>query len=153
MIGKLAVANSPEWAQALAMAAVRETFEETGLMVGKPATLEVGAHPSWRSFAAAGLAPALSALRYVGRAITPAGSRVRFHARFFRVDEQHVSGALAGDGELEDLRWVNAEDIGKLPLVDVTEFMLGEVFDSKQSARGRTPLHGYRNGVPWIRYF
>ena len=153
IVGKLAVANSAQRAQALAMAAVRETYEETGLLVGKAATAETADHPAWRPFVDAGLAPALGLLSYVGRAITPTSNRrIRFHARFFRVDEQYVSGVLAGDGELEDLRWVATTDLADLPLVDVTEFMLAEVLDGKRSGQCGKPLHGYRNGVPWIRY-
>ncbi len=149
---KLGVADSARRAQALAMAAIRETFEETGLMVGERTSALGPADPAWRDFVNAGLVPALANLTYVGRAITPTGSRMRFHARFFAVDGRHAAGELRGDGELDDLRWVSASDISDLPLVDVTEFMLGEVLFPKQYRGSAKPLHGYRNGVPWIRF-
>ena len=39
-------------ARAFAMAAVRETFEETGLMIAAPGYFEPGDHPSWQAFQA-----------------------------------------------------------------------------------------------------
>ncbi|GIT53633.1 MAG: hypothetical protein Ct9H300mP16_07930 [Pseudomonadota bacterium] len=37
----------------------------------------------WRPIVDLGLLPDLEQLRYVGRAITPSFSKIRFHARFF----------------------------------------------------------------------
>ena len=65
-------------ARALALAAVRETFEEAGLVVGEPAN---GAAPDglsedWRHFYDSGYAPALDKLTYIHRAVTPPAGRV-----------------------------------------------------------------------------
>lgn len=59
-------------ARAFALAAIRETFEETGLVLGVPTTetVKVPAGP-WNGFAEAKILPDLSALRFIGRAITP----------------------------------------------------------------------------------
>jgi 8-oxo-dGTP pyrophosphatase MutT (NUDIX family) len=141
-------------AQAYALAAVRETSEEVGLVIGSPS-----AHvhpPSWRGFAGAGLLPALDALDYVGRAITPPEAPIRYHNRFFLVDGRHAKGELRSNGELLDLGWRTIEEALALGLVDVTEFMLGEatrLFRGETSGRHRkTPLFGYRGGREWIRY-
>jgi 8-oxo-dGTP pyrophosphatase MutT (NUDIX family) len=77
-------------AHALGVAAARELEEETGLSLGGP--------------------PALAALDYLCRAVTPAPSPVRFDARFLVVHAEHVSGELAGSGELDDLRWWGIEE-------------------------------------------
>jgi 8-oxo-dGTP pyrophosphatase MutT (NUDIX family) len=76
---------NPKLAYALAIAAARELEEETGLNLGTP--------------------PRLDVLHYLARAVTPPGLPMRFNARFFVVDAQHVSGHLGGDGELDGLRF------------------------------------------------
>jgi 8-oxo-dGTP pyrophosphatase MutT (NUDIX family) len=87
---RLEKAASPDLARALGAAVARELHEETGLSLGDP--------------------PALAGLDYLCRAVTPEPSPVRFDARFFVVDGVHVSGTLAGSGELEDLRWWGVEE-------------------------------------------
>jgi 8-oxo-dGTP pyrophosphatase MutT (NUDIX family) len=111
----------------LAMAAVRETFEETGLLVGVPGDSGAIKERSWQAIRATGLAPALAKLAYVGRALTPNWSPIRFHARFFMADVTDAVGELNGDGELQDLQWFDLDRAAALRLMDVTEFMLGEV--------------------------
>ena len=107
---KLCASCSPRLAHALAVAAVRETWEETGLALGEVSGGELRA--------------SLGALDYVLRAITPPQSPIRFHARFFAVEAEHLSGALQGNGELLDLAWRPVEACLRLPIVDVTEFLL-----------------------------
>jgi len=103
---------------------------------------------------ALGMAPALNRLSYIGRAITPTDSPIRFHARFFLAQARHAVGTLAGSGELLDLRWVTLEQARRLPIVDVTEFMLEEVgrLLSGDKPRGRAPLFSYRGNRPVVRY-
>ncbi|MEJ2604524.1 MAG: NUDIX hydrolase [Gammaproteobacteria bacterium] len=130
--------GSPGQATALAMAAVRETAEETGLVLGEPG--DVGtAGGGWALFRALGLAPPLHRLRYVGRAITPTASPHRYHARFFMVASRYLTGRLGGDGELLDLRWVDAGAAVTHGLIDVTEAMLQEVSPCLADPR-RAPL-------------
>jgi 8-oxo-dGTP pyrophosphatase MutT (NUDIX family) len=117
-----------------ARAALRETFEETGLLVaGRPeaqrAEIDTAAtRPAevWRAFRRAGRAPAFSALALVARAVTPTRSPIRFHTRFFRADGHAAYGDLVGDGELEDLSWVPVEEVGLLPIAEVTTLVLRE---------------------------
>ena len=126
---KLAKAATPRRAMALALAAIRETYEETGLMVGTP--LNGGAPKrvpeEWQPFVAAGMVPALDALHYIARAITPPFRPQRFHARFFMVDGNLARGELGGSGELEFLRWLPIEDGLTLPIPAITSRVLKEV--------------------------
>jgi 8-oxo-dGTP pyrophosphatase MutT (NUDIX family) len=124
---RLCRACSPARARALAIAAVRETYEETGLMVGKPAPGGVpgGAPaPPWTAFAAEGLGPALSGLDYVLRAVTPPQRTRRFNARFFVADAAEARGNIRGNGELEDIRWVAVSRALELPIPAITETVL-----------------------------
>jgi 8-oxo-dGTP pyrophosphatase MutT (NUDIX family) len=116
---------SPARARALAMAAIRETWEETGLVLAHhshPALLSRS--PNWQQFYAQGLVPALDKMDYIGRAITPPGRVRRFDARFFMVDAKHVTGQLRGNGELEDLQWVPLKLVHRLALASVTAAVL-----------------------------
>ena len=80
-------------ARGLAMAAVRETFEETGLILGAPTAQPLRTRsPHWQPFFATGMVPALDRLDYFSRAITPPNQVRRFDARFFTVDARYVSG-------------------------------------------------------------
>lgn len=115
-------------ARAAAAAAIRETAEETGLLIGETASI-VRAGPQWKPFAQAGLAPAAAPLELVARAITPPGRPRRFDAWFFRASEEAVTGR-ADDFlavELEDVRWVSLEDTGALDLPIITRFVLAEL--------------------------
>ncbi len=121
---------TPTRAQALGLAAIRELFEETGLMIGKPAS---GPDPaslpaSWRPFYERGLAPALGSLDYVFRAITPPNDVRRFHARFFISDAAYAEGELASNGELIDLQWLSIDDAIATPNTPgITKRVLTEV--------------------------
>jgi 8-oxo-dGTP pyrophosphatase MutT (NUDIX family) len=115
-------------ARALALAAVRETFEETGLLLAAPAPVAAVAG-SWREFRAAGALPDLAALTYVARAITPPGRTRRFDARFFMADARALlhPEPTAGSGELDEIAWLRLADTRSLDLPAITRFVLGEV--------------------------
>lgn len=119
-------------ARALALAAIRETFEETGLLLGVP-TNETAKVPSgpWRAFAEAQILPDLSALRFIGRAITPPGRPRRFDARFFTLDASaiahRVEGVTGPDAELVELVWMPLADAKQLDMPAVTGVMLEEL--------------------------
>jgi len=119
-------------ARAFALTAVRETFEETGLIVGK---IEQGAtalkvHKDWQDFFSQNAIPSLNGLRFIGRAITPPYRPKRFDARFFMADarEALIDDRPPVDGaELSDLQWVTLDDAMALDLPNVTRFMLDEI--------------------------
>ena len=100
-------------------AALRETHEETGLLVGRPAASAGGAGV-WGAYGAAGLMPEFAGLDFVLRAITPRESPRRYNTRFFLADGSQAAGNLKGDGELLDLGWRTIGDLDKLNIVDVT---------------------------------
>ncbi len=116
-------------ATAIAVAAVRETFEETGFVIGeltkttRPPS-EIPDRP-WRSFLESGFAPALGDLHYFARAITPPGRPRRYDTRFFAVAREAVSGPFgAGDGELEDTAWLTIAEVKHLKLPSITRLVL-----------------------------
>ncbi|QQS10850.1 MAG: NUDIX domain-containing protein [Rhodospirillales bacterium] len=126
---RLRRAASAQKARALANAAIRETWEETGLIVGDrwdgeaPADLDEG----WHGFFANKFAPALHHLDYIARAVTPPGRPRRFNARFFMTDADVLQGELKDSSELGDIRWVRLDEAQKLPLPTITGIILGEV--------------------------
>lgn len=125
---RVARSCTPRRAQALALAAVRETFEETGLILGRPLERPPKRPPgSWRPFFATGHAPVLDGLEYVCRAITPPFRPRRFNTRFFLAQEVALRGQLRGNGELVDLRWFSLSEARSLPIPRITRFVLDEV--------------------------
>ena len=102
-------------------AALRETHEETGLLVGRPGASVGGAAAGvWGAYGAAGLAPEFAGLDFVLRAITPRESPRRYNTRFFLTDGAQAAGDLKGDGELLDLGWRPTWGLDSLNIVDVT---------------------------------
>ena len=125
---RLARSASLARARSLAAAAVRETFEETGLALGLQAPAANGRlRPEWQAFHATGLAPALDRLDYIYRAVTPPGLPRRFNARFFLARADDASGTLDGNGELLDLRWVTVTEAMGLPIPYITAVVLEEL--------------------------
>ena len=124
-LGKTA---SPARARALALAAVRETFEEVGLLLARPAPKRPGSGP-WRTFLEQGALPDLAALDFVARAVTPPMSPKRFDARFFMAGaERLISLERQADcGELDEIAWLELAEALALDLPSVTRFVLGEI--------------------------
>ncbi|WP_407692409.1 NUDIX hydrolase [Rhabdonatronobacter sediminivivens] len=117
-------------AATLAAAAIRELWEETGLMLGTPGVWPGPPHPDWAQFAARGMLPAADALTFVFRAITPPGRPRRFDARFFLADATRVQGDptdfSAACEELSHLQWVPFSTARHLNLPFITEVVLAE---------------------------
>jgi 8-oxo-dGTP pyrophosphatase MutT (NUDIX family) len=123
-------AATPHRARALAMAAIRETFEETGMILGNPiknADKPERVSESWRSFVDAGFTPALDHLEYLCRAVTPPYRPVRFNARFLVADGNRLEGDMGGTGELLYLDWVPIKDAMELHLPNITRRVLGDL--------------------------
>jgi 8-oxo-dGTP pyrophosphatase MutT (NUDIX family) len=125
---RLAKTAPPARARALAMAAVRETFEEVGLLLATPAAPRVAAGP-WREFLQLGALPDLSALDFVARAVTPPMLPKRYDARFFMADAARlISLERQPDcGELDEIAWFGLDAALALDLPTVTRFVLREV--------------------------
>jgi 8-oxo-dGTP pyrophosphatase MutT (NUDIX family) len=122
VLARMAVSASPETARALAHAAARELTEETGLSLGTP--------------------PELGHLDFLCSAVTPSTQPMRFDARFLVTDAEAVTGTLAGDGELEGLRWFEIEEALALELAFVTRKVMGCLQEwlemSPEARRART---------------
>jgi 8-oxo-dGTP pyrophosphatase MutT (NUDIX family) len=125
---------------ALQTAAIRELWEETGLMLGAPGDWATPPAPDWESFAASGHLPSADGMQFVFRAITPPGRPRRFDARFFLVDAERIAGDLddfsAACEELSHLHWVPLAEARALDLPFITEVVLAEI---EARARDRNP--------------
>jgi len=144
---------SPSRARALALAAVRETFEETGLLLGRHAAARVYSGP-WRDFVAHGALPDLAPLDYVARAITPPAAGKRFDARFFMVDARRLlSLAPAADcGELDEIGWFGLHEAQGLDLAGITRFVLADLALRLQDPQRPVPFVRVTNGVRRIHH-
>ena len=121
--------TTPARARAIALSAIRETYEEAGLLIGRRAAFDSG-KAGWRGFVEHGVAPSLSALRYVARAITPPGRVRRFDTRFLAAWRDDVAVELAQGGpaeELEELAWLPLEKAIETDVPAITRTILGEL--------------------------
>ena len=110
-----------------ARAALRETWEEVGVLIGRPVdpnTLLPAGTPIERAYREHGLVAGLDLLTYVGRAITPSHSNRRFNTRFFLSDAGNMFGEPVSSEELEDVRWYPIGQHLLESFRDVTRFML-----------------------------
>jgi len=120
-------------AAGLALAAIRETYEETGLMLGRRATgpVKAPAASAWQAFADAGVLPDLSVLFFVARAITPPGRPRRFDSRFFAADISAVAlraeGFFGPDAELVEIVWMPITEARRLDIPTITAVALEEL--------------------------
>lgn len=115
---------------ALAAAAIRELWEETGLILGQSGDWQ-SPPKGWRGFAASGHIPDANALRFVFRAVTPPGRPRRFDARFFlasaealKTDPDDFSRA---EDELSHLQWVPLTRARQFDLPFITQVVLAEI--------------------------
>jgi 8-oxo-dGTP pyrophosphatase MutT (NUDIX family) len=122
----------PAGARALALAALRELQEETGI---RPAGAD---------------GPDLSMLRYVARAVTPPGNLRRYDTRFFLgfceggvFDMSHFGDT----DELDDLQWLDIATIFSLKLAQITKTVLEDVMDLMKL----DPSFPFGNPVPFYR--
>ena len=140
---------TPARARALVAAAVRETFEETGLVIGAPDPAPGKPVPAnWRTFFATGMAPAFDRLSYIARAVTPATRPMRFNARFFMIDAAHTTGDLGGDGELLNLTFMPLARTRHLELPRIT----ARVLSSVEELALRPPAPSSVQTVPFWRH-
>jgi len=144
---RLRAEADPDLAEPLILAAIREVWEETGLLLGEAsdaAAPQAGDVPEdWRSFFEHGVLPSGAGMRFVFRAITPPGRPRRFDARFFLVDTDRVVSDLDDFGqaceELSHLQWIPLDEARSFDLPFITEVVLAEIEadlkDPKRNAR------------------
>ncbi len=146
------VSRSAGRGRALALTAIRETYEETGLLLGRQVengTEYAGAAPSWRPFFEHGVLPDLEPVAFVGRAITPPRRPKRFDTRFFALDRRAICAEIPGfigpDKELVELVWVDLAAARELDLPRITAIMLQEVEHRLEAGfRSDLPVPFYR---------
>ncbi len=119
-------------ARGLALAAVRETFEETGFILGRAhAGSQRSPGGGWDEFLGSGHAPSLAALHFFARAITPPGRTRRFDSRFFVVDAANLANLdtpiTPGTDELLKPHWFTFEETRALDLPQITADILGRL--------------------------
>ncbi len=140
-------------ARALALAAVRETFEETGLLLAKTAPARPAAG-AWRPFLAQGALPDLEPLAFVARAITPPYRTRRFDARFFMAP---ASALLSLErqpdcGELDEIGWFNFDAARDLDLPNITRFVVSEVERCLAEPGRPAPFMRFLRGARQLSY-
>lgn len=128
--------------RSLALAAVRETFEETGIILGGKAPVPANRNvpKGWAGFVAQGFLPDLKMLQFIGRAITPTGRPKRFDSRFFAADAAHIAhrveGVVTEHSELVELVWSPIPEAIHLGIPVITAAILQEL--DKRIAAGFT---------------
>jgi 8-oxo-dGTP pyrophosphatase MutT (NUDIX family) len=142
-----ACADCTRRARALMATAVRETFEETGLILGQAASGKTRS-PEWQAFLGTGHLPDLAPLRLVGRAITPPMRTRRFDARFFTVDARHLTSLHPsnGSGELDEVAWFTIPEAEALDLPGVTRALLADVMAREANPQLPVPYHRFNHG-------
>ena len=119
--------------RALALAAIRETFEETGLVLGSRDFGPVENPPPgpWTDYAAHGVHPSFEGLHFIARAITPPRRPKRFDTAFFAIDADEIAhrveGVISADTELVELVWLPLAEAQKLDLPAITSVVLREL--------------------------
>ena len=135
--------------RALALTAIRETFEEAGLLLVRPAPARptVGA---WREFVSQGALPDLSPIDIVFRAITPPSVGKRFDTWFLMASaERLISLERQADcGELEEIAWFSLDDAMDLKLPTVTRMVIQEVGRRQEDPSRPAPFVRFKDGGP-----
>ena len=127
-------------AQALALASIRETFEETGLLIGETTDRNrISKSKEWMDYFSHGLEPRLDTLDFIARAITPPSRDRRFDARFFLGGADLIQGDQddfsRASGELENLAWIDLPQALELETADITEAILRHLDDRCRNKR------------------
>jgi 8-oxo-dGTP pyrophosphatase MutT (NUDIX family) len=139
-------------ARAIALSAVRETYEEAGLLLGLPGAFST-TKADWQGFADNGVCPTLANLRFVARAITPPGRVRRFDTRFLAAFRDDVAVELADGGptnELEEIVWLPIEDAMQADIPAITRTVLGDLAarletDPELHPDGEVPFYHLRH--------
>lgn len=119
-------------ARAFALAAIRETFEETGILLGssegRPPRVRA---EEWNAFFSHGVVPDLSKLAFLCRAITPPRRPRRYDTRFFAAEIDAVAKSLPfadrPTQEFSEARWVSLQEARELPIPAITHTVLDEL--------------------------
>ncbi len=144
---------SPARARALALAALRETFEETGILIGQKSLSTTKTRSmAWKAFFSYGVVPQLRKLNFVARAITPPNRSRRYDTRFFCVSADEIAHEIsAQDNELSDVHWLTFNKTSALDLPLITRVVLEDLqeklgSDGTIDSKSPVPFYYMRNG-------
>ena len=143
----------PVKGRALALAAIRETWEEAGLLLAKPAPARTVAGP-WRDFVGQGFLPDLDAVEVVARAVTPPAIGKRFDTWFLMAEaDRLVSLDRQPDcGELDEIAWVDFDEALDLKLPTVTRMMIKESVERLKDPTRPKPYIRFRNDARTVTF-
>ena len=136
-------------ARAIALSAVRETYEEAGLLIGRKTSFATN-RAGWQGFVEHGVHPSLESLRFIARAITPPGRVRRFDTRFLAAWRGDVALTLEAGGptnELEELVWL---PIAKAKQADIPVITRTVLVDLERRLE-HDPLLSPGGDVPFYR--
>ena len=143
--------------RSLALAAIREAFEETGIVVGRAATCCVTTkNPVWRDYLRHGVEPPLEHMDFIARAITPPYRTRRFDTRFFLVHDKfiHNDPELVSEisGELNEIHWLTLDQARELDLPAITRWVIDRVearikLDPEKQLLQSAPFVRFINGT------
>jgi 8-oxo-dGTP pyrophosphatase MutT (NUDIX family) len=140
--------STPARARGLALAAIRETFEETGILIGERTDhLPRTRAPAWKKFFEHKVLPRLDTLEIIARAVTPPNRTRRFDARFFMVDASAIVHELEelDNEELLTPAWLTLDEARALDLPSITRTVLDEVEARvREGADPSRPIPFYR---------
>ena len=139
---------APITPEALAAAAIRELWEETGQVLGRAGAWDDPA-PDWAAFADTGHLPHAAPLQFVFRALTPPGRPRRFDARFFLIDAEDLvsdpDDFSAASEELSHLQWVDLAQARSFDMPFITEVVLSEVQARAESRDAPASVPFFKN--------
>lgn len=149
-----ACAGTSGRARALAVAAIRELYEETGLCIGEftgePPVVVDPTVP----FRQLGLKPDLSSLSLVARALTPPGRVRRYDTYFFAADASaithRIDGVVGADTELVELVWMTLEAARQADLPHITGIVLADIEALLAGGSGsgaQAPFYRFARGI------
>lgn len=154
-----AMKGKPSSARAtgIALAAVRETFEEVGLIIGQPGPTPRTRNSAWQHFYSTGHVPDLRGLRMLARAITPPGRPRRFDTRFFMADAATLANmdapVVPETDELLTPHWVSIDEALQLDLPWITSQILGHLkcaLENPDPFGSQRPVsYQYKRGKNW----
>ena len=129
----------------LGVTAVREVFEETGLIIGAAGHMSDPVPESWQTFAATGYRPSLDGLKFLARAITPPARPRRYDTRFF-IASAHAIVHDAGrhDGEFTEQGWFTLTQCRALDIPNITRLILDDACTAIEHGDLST-----KNGIPF----
>lgn len=140
----------------LALAAIRETYEETGLIIGRETKKSLtSSNEVWQSYFDHGVEPPLEKLDFICRAVTPTHRTRRFDTRFFMVYDEFIhtdpETMDKASGELLDLHWLTLAEARELDLPSITRSVIDMVetrmkLDRAAQMKAPAPYYHMKHG-------